>query len=56
MIEEDKNGNRVFSKRRSNGRIDGVVALAMAIGAAEVLEKEIGDLDGFLTNPIMVGL
>lgn len=56
VIEEDKNGNRVFSKRRSNGRIDGVVALAMAIGAAEVVEEETGDLDGFLNNPIMVGL
>ena len=27
-------GNRVFDKRRATGRIDGVVALAMAVGAA----------------------
>ncbi|MGL6086426.1 MAG: terminase large subunit [Enterobacterales bacterium] len=31
-IEHDAAGNRKFSKRRSNGRIDGMVALAMAIG------------------------
>jgi phage terminase large subunit-like protein len=31
-IEMDAAGNRKFSKKRSNGRIDGMVALAMAVG------------------------
>jgi len=34
VLEADAKGNRVFTKRRSTGRIDGIVALAMAIGAA----------------------
>jgi phage terminase large subunit-like protein len=34
VIESDPKGNRIFSKRRATGRIDGVVALAMAVGAA----------------------
>jgi len=31
-IDPDAAGNRKFSKKRSNGRIDGIVALAMAVG------------------------
>jgi len=34
VIESDRQNNRVFTKRRSLARIDGVVALAMAAGAA----------------------
>lgn len=34
-IELDAQGNKKFTKRRSTGRIDGAVALAMAIGVAE---------------------
>jgi len=56
VIEEDKNENRVFSKRRSNGRIDGVVALAMAVGAAEGVETDDGDIEGFFDDPIIVGI
>jgi phage terminase large subunit-like protein len=33
-IERDPAGNRKLSKKRSRGRIDGMIALAMAIGAA----------------------
>lgn len=32
VLEADAKNNRVFTKRRSKGRIDGVVALAQAIG------------------------
>lgn len=42
VIEADAKGNRIFSKRKSTGRIDGLVAGAMAIGNAdkgEVVEK-----------------
>ncbi|AOP43669.1 MULTISPECIES: terminase large subunit [Edwardsiella] len=56
VIEEDKSGNRVFSKRRSNGRIDGVVAMAMSVGAADGVQEEEGDIDGFFDDPIMVGI
>jgi phage terminase large subunit-like protein len=34
VIESDRQNNRVFTKRRSLARIDGVVALAMGVGAA----------------------
>jgi phage terminase large subunit-like protein len=34
IVERDAAGNRKLSKRRSTGRIDGAVALAMAIAAA----------------------
>jgi phage terminase large subunit-like protein len=45
-------GNRVFDKRKAVGRIDGIVALAMAVGAAEMrLERR--SLEGFLRKPVM---
>lgn len=44
-------GNRVFDKRRAVGRIDGLVALAMADGAAEMRLPRM-DLSGFLANPV----
>lgn len=45
-------GNRIFNKAKAVGRIDGIVALAMAVGAAEMrLEKR--SLKGFLANPVM---
>lgn len=45
-------GNRVFDKRKAVGRIDGVVALAMATAAAE-LRLPTRSLKGFLANPVM---
>ena len=36
VIEEDAFGNRWFSKRKATNRIDAIVALAMAVGAATV--------------------
>jgi len=36
VTEQDANLNRILSKRKATGRIDGVVALAMAIGAWRV--------------------
>jgi len=56
VTESDKSENRVFSKRRSNGRIDGVVALAMSVGAAEEIQEDDGDLEGFFDDPIIVGI
>jgi phage terminase large subunit-like protein len=40
QIDSDGQGNRCFDKKRSRGRIDGVVTLAMAVGAATMVEPE----------------
>lgn len=44
MIDADRFNNRAFDKKRSRGRIDGMVAIAMAVGAAhsELEVKGIG--------------
>jgi phage terminase large subunit-like protein len=34
-MEEDPKDNRIFTKRKSRGRIDGMVALAMCAGLAD---------------------
>lgn len=47
----DPAGNRKFTKQKSTGRIDGMQALAMAIGVMPDV-TELGDIDGFLRNPI----
>lgn len=39
-VEADGQGNRMFDKKRSRGRIDGMVTIAMAVGAAD---NELGD-------------
>jgi phage terminase large subunit-like protein len=56
VLDADQKDNRIFAKRRSTGRIDGVVALAMSIGAADSQPVVSGDRDGFYNNPIMVGI
>lgn len=45
-------GNRVFDKAKAVGRIDGIVALAMAVGAAE-MRLPVMNLRGFLDSPVM---
>src|SRR5215203_5932871 len=40
QIDSDGMNNRCFDKKRSRGRIDGIVTLAMAVGAATVVEGE----------------
>ena len=54
VVREDPAGtdNRIPDKRKSNGRIDGVTALSMAIGVASMRNKE-ADLS-WLDDPIMV--
>ncbi|MBI6354431.1 phage terminase small subunit P27 family, partial [Proteus mirabilis] len=56
VLEADQKDNRVFAKKKSTGRIDGVVASAMAIGASEGEFEDEGDIDGFFDNPIIVGI
>lgn len=49
----DPAGNRKFIKSKASGRIDGMVALAMAVGVMPHEAEEQEDFDGFLSNPII---
>lgn len=42
VLDEDAAGNRKFTKRKSTGRIDGIVALAMAVRLAAAASTEAG--------------
>lgn len=53
-IEMDAAGNRKLSKAKATGRIDGAVALTMAMGAAGKAQEDLGDVDGFLASPLSV--
>jgi phage terminase large subunit-like protein len=52
VLEADGKNNRIFTKRRSTGKIDGLVALVMAIGYAFAEEGNAPDIDDFLSNPL----
>lgn len=45
-------GGRVFDKAKAVGRIDGIVALAMAVGAAKMRLPTM-DISRFLANPVI---
>lgn len=49
----DPAGNRKFTKQKSTGRIDGMQALAQAVGIMPQLGEQ-GDFEGFLMNPVAV--
>lgn len=55
VVREDPagTGNRIFDKRRSTGRIDGLVAMAMGIGAAATRSVPVFpvSLDAILEDP-----
>ena len=55
VVQPDPAGNRKLAKDKSSGRIDGMVALAMAVGAMSKLSEESTeiDLDAFLNDPII---
>jgi phage terminase large subunit-like protein len=50
-VEKDAAGNRKLNKAKATGRIDGAVALTMAMGLAASEEVQ-EDLDDFIFNPI----
>jgi phage terminase large subunit-like protein len=51
VIKKDEAGNRKLDKSKSTGRIDGMVALAMAMGAALAKQaEEKGSLDDYLES------
>lgn len=53
-VSTDPAGGRKFDKAKSTGRIDGMVALAMAVGIMSGKQKEAeGDFDAFLSSPII---
>lgn len=54
VVTKDPAGSRKLDKSKATGRIDGMVALAMAIGAMEGRPFEDDDLDDFISNPIIV--
>lgn len=49
-VESDAAGNRKLNKAKATGRIDGAVALAMAVGVAEIGRET--NINDFLSNPI----
>ena len=53
VLDADQKDNRIFAKRKSTGRIDGIVALAMAVGAAGEQEGS-ANIDAFLMDPSIV--
>lgn len=54
-VKEGDGGARKFDKKTARGRIDGMVALAMAVGVMpQELTEEVGTLDDYLNDPVMV--
>jgi phage terminase large subunit-like protein len=53
VIDTDPKNNRVFNKRKAIGRIDGIVALAMAVGLV-MNDQPVENIDDFLNNPLVV--
>lgn len=54
MVASDPVGNRKMDKLKTTGRIDGMVALAMAAGIAAVQHEIQGPLDSFLNDPLIL--
>jgi phage terminase large subunit-like protein len=54
-IELDAAGNRKLNKAKATGRIDGAVALAMAVAATmSNNDEDDGDFDDFLSSPLVI--
>lgn len=49
-MDIDGQDNRAFDKKRSRGRIDGMVTIAMAVGAADNEFDEADGMDGYLKS------
>jgi phage terminase large subunit-like protein len=50
LLVSDGQKNRAFDKKRSRGRIDGLVTIAMAVGAATMNETSRPTIDDFLAS------
>jgi phage terminase large subunit-like protein len=53
-IESDAAGNRKFTKMRSHGRIDPLIAVTMAVGISAHEIEEVMKLDEWLNDPCMM--
>lgn len=53
VVSMDPAGNRKLDKHRATGRIDGMVALAMAIGVMPSASEPDAELDEFLASPLI---
>lgn len=53
VVVKDPAGNKKFDKSKTTARIDGMVALAMAVGGLSTMQNE-GGLDDFLGNVIRI--
>jgi phage terminase large subunit-like protein len=54
IVTRNPAGDRKIDKMKTSGRIDGMVALAMAAGIAERKHEREGDINAILNNPIIV--
>jgi phage terminase large subunit-like protein len=52
VVTKDPAGNRKLDKHKANGRIDGMVALCMAMSKVGMIEHD--DLSDFLSDPVRV--
>ncbi len=52
VVTGDPAGNRKLDKQKATGRIDGMVALAMAVGVMPTEQEAVDDIDDFLRNPV----
>lgn len=52
VVVSDDAGNQKFTKAKATGRIDGMQALAMAVGVAQTELLGDGSLDDFLNSPV----
>jgi phage terminase large subunit-like protein len=50
VVTKDPAGNRKLDKHKANGRIDGMVALCMAMSKVGMIEHD--DLSDFLDDPV----
>jgi phage terminase large subunit-like protein len=53
VVQQDPSGNRKLAKDKSSGRIDGMVALAMAVGVQSKHEESAFDIESFLNDPLI---
>lgn len=54
VVSKDAAGNRKLDKHKTTGRIDGMVALAMALGVAQKTPEDHVLIDDFLADPVGV--
>ena len=48
MVDSKDKANRKLSKNKSSGRIDGMVALAMAVGVAPPQSAKVVDVESMI--------